>query len=62
MPEPGSHAYDVHRARLRNELDNSGTPDKNATIEANRQLQGDDGPVDVLPGETLDADGKHPAS
>ena len=62
MPEPGSHAYDVQRARLRNELDNSGTPDKNATIAANKELQGDDGPVDVLPGEVLDADGKRPAS
>lgn len=62
MPEPGSHAYDIHRARLRNELDNSGTPDKNATIEANRELQGGDEPVDVLPGETLDKDGKHPGS
>ena len=61
MPEPGSHAYDVQRARLRNELDNTGTPDKNATEKANRILQGDDGPVDVQPGETLDAQGKHPA-
>ena len=61
MPEPGSHAYDIHRARLRNELDNSGTPDKNATIAANRQLQGEGEPVDVQPGETLDAEGKHEA-
>ena len=42
MPEPGSHAYDVKRARLRDEIDNSGTPDKNATIAANEQLQGSD--------------------
>ena len=57
MPEPGSHAYDIQRARLRKEIDGSGTPDKNATIAANRQLQGEDEPVDVAPGQTLDADG-----
>jgi hypothetical protein len=41
MPEPGSHAYDVKRTRLRDEIDNSGTPDKNATIAANEELQKD---------------------
>ncbi len=41
MPTPGSHAYDVQRARKRDELDNSGTPDKNATIAANEQVQAD---------------------
>ena len=41
MPTPGSHAYDVKRARLRDELDNSGVPDKNATVAANAQLQKD---------------------
>ncbi len=40
MPEPGSHAYDVQRQRLRNELDNQGIPDANATAAANEQLQG----------------------
>ncbi len=57
MPEPGSHAYDIQRARLRKEIDGSGTPDKNATIAANRRLQGGNEPVDVAPGETLDAEG-----
>jgi Raf kinase inhibitor-like YbhB/YbcL family protein len=41
MPEPGSHAYDVQRARLRDDLDNTGTPDANATDAANRELRGD---------------------
>lgn len=41
MPTPGSHAYDVKRARLRKEIDNEGTPDKNATIAANEELQSD---------------------
>ncbi len=40
MPEPGSHAYDVQRQRLRNELDNQGIPDANATAAANERLQG----------------------
>ena len=38
MPEPGSHAYDTKRARLRKELDGTGTPDKNATEKANEIL------------------------
>ena len=41
MPTPGSHSYDVKRTRLRDELDNSGTPDKNATEAANAELQED---------------------
>lgn len=41
MPEPGSHSYDVSRARRRDELDNSGVPDANATVAANRELRGD---------------------
>ncbi len=53
MPEPGSHAYDTQRARLRDQLDNSGTPDKNATVKANEILQGGPEVVDVLPGEEL---------
>jgi Raf kinase inhibitor-like YbhB/YbcL family protein len=40
VPEPGSHQYDVKRARLRDELDNHGTPDAHATEEANRRLRG----------------------
>ncbi len=40
MPEPGSHGYDIQRQRLRNELDNQGIPDANATDAANKQLQG----------------------
>ena len=40
MPEPGSHAYDVERARLRDEIDNQGVPDANATDAANEQLRG----------------------
>lgn len=43
MPTPGSHAYDVQRARKRAELDDQGIPDKNATIAANEELQ-DEGP------------------
>ena len=41
MPTPGSHAYDVQRARKRAELDDQGIPDKNATIAANEELQSD---------------------
>ncbi len=40
MPEPGSHAYDVQRQRLRAQYDHEGTPDKNATVAANEELQG----------------------
>jgi Raf kinase inhibitor-like YbhB/YbcL family protein len=40
MPEPGSHAYDVRRARLRGRIDDKGTPDRHATEEANRRLRG----------------------
>ena len=53
MPEPGSHAYDTQRARLRAELDDTGTPDKNATEKANEILQGGPETVDVAPGEEL---------
>jgi len=41
VPTPGSHAYDVQRARKRDELDNAGIPDKNATVAANEELQQD---------------------
>jgi Raf kinase inhibitor-like YbhB/YbcL family protein len=40
MPEPGSHAYDVQRTRLRAELDDQGIPDGRADEEANRRLRG----------------------
>lgn len=39
MPTPGSHGYDIKRARKRAELDDQGVPDQNATAEANEQLQ-----------------------
>jgi hypothetical protein len=41
VPTPGSHSYDVKRAHKRDELDNQGIPDKNATIAANEELQAD---------------------
>jgi len=40
MPEPGSHKYDVQRARLRDRLEDEGTPDAAADAEANRRLRG----------------------
>jgi Raf kinase inhibitor-like YbhB/YbcL family protein len=40
MPEPGSHAYDIQRTRLRAQLDDQGIPDGNADEEANRRLRG----------------------
>jgi len=50
VPTPGSHAYDVQRARKRDELDSSGTPDKNATVAANEELQ-QDAPPHVASGD-----------
>ncbi|NYI03633.1 hypothetical protein [Allostreptomyces psammosilenae] len=41
MPEPGSKKYDVRRARLRKEAEDSGVPDQHADAEANRELQQD---------------------
>lgn len=41
MPEPGSKAYEIQRRTLRNELDDAGIPDKNATEAANDELQKD---------------------
>ncbi len=47
MPEPGSHAYDIHRTRLRAEIDDHRnpdfhrTPDGEADEAANRILRGD---------------------
>ena len=41
---PGSHAYDVERARLRKELENSGRAvDEHANEEANRILKDERG-------------------
>jgi hypothetical protein len=40
MPEPGSHEYDKHRARLRKKFDNQGVPDQQADDRANDVLQG----------------------
>lgn len=40
MPEPGSKAYEVRRRGLRDQLDQQGIPDSNATQAANEQLQG----------------------
>src|SRR3954463_6404033 len=41
MPEPGSHAYEIERNRLRSQLENEGINDQNADEEANRRLRGD---------------------
>jgi hypothetical protein len=39
MPKPGSHKYDIKRARLRNALDAAGIPDERADQLANEILQ-----------------------
>jgi Raf kinase inhibitor-like YbhB/YbcL family protein len=41
MPEPGSHAYEIQRNRLRSQLEDEGINDQNADEEANRRLRGD---------------------
>src|SRR3954463_16438122 len=41
MPEPGSHAYEIERNRLRSQLENEGINDQNADEEADRRLRGD---------------------
>jgi Raf kinase inhibitor-like YbhB/YbcL family protein len=41
MPEPGSHAYEVQRNRLRSQLEDEGINDERAEEEANRRLRGD---------------------
>lgn len=44
MPRPGSHQYDVKRARLRKQLEDEGkATDQDADREANRHLQEDEG-------------------
>ena len=48
MPEPGSHAYDVARTRLRAQYDDDGTQNTNdgkADAAANAELQRDNPPV-----------------
>ncbi|MDQ3944267.1 MAG: hypothetical protein M3357_03780 [Actinomycetota bacterium] len=52
MPRPGSHKYDVKRARIRNALDDSGVPDKQADKLANEILQGEPGAKGRLPGNS----------
>lgn len=39
MPEPGSHKYDIKRARLREQYENEGVNDQRADQAANEQLQ-----------------------
>ncbi|GIH20476.1 hypothetical protein [Rugosimonospora africana] len=41
MAQHGSHKYEIKRNRLRNELDNSGIPDKRADNLANDILAND---------------------
>lgn len=41
VPKPGSNDYDVHRARLRKEYEDSGIPDDKANEAANESLQRD---------------------
>src|SRR4051812_30938170 len=41
MPEPGSHAWEIERNRLRSQLEDEGINDQKADEEANRRLRGD---------------------
>jgi Raf kinase inhibitor-like YbhB/YbcL family protein len=41
MPEPGSHAWEIERNRLRSQLEDEGISDQKAEEEANRRLRGD---------------------
>jgi hypothetical protein len=50
-PRPGSHKYDIQRARLRNELDDQGVQDQEADEQANRILQEERGQRGVLRSE-----------
>lgn len=44
MPRPGSHKYDIKRARVRKRLEDEGAaPDAAADERANRELQRDAG-------------------
>jgi Raf kinase inhibitor-like YbhB/YbcL family protein len=40
MPEPGSHAWEIERNRLRSQLEDEGINDQKADEEANRRLRG----------------------
>jgi len=51
MPRPGSHKYDIQRARLRKRLDNEGIPDKHADEQANQILQEEQGKRGILRSE-----------
>jgi hypothetical protein len=42
MPTPGSKAFDVDRARLRKDLENSGLNDQKANEAAKAELRGRD--------------------
>lgn len=43
MPRPGSHKYDIKRARIRKQLEDEGiASDQDADEEANRRLQQDE--------------------
>ncbi len=51
-PRPGSHAYDVQRARLRKRVENSGRAvDQEANEVANRTLQEDRGQRGIARGD-----------
>jgi len=51
-PRPGSNAYDLERARIRKQIENSGrAADKEANAEANRFLQDDREQKGIVRGE-----------
>jgi hypothetical protein len=51
-PRPGSHAYDIERARLRKEFENSGRGgEQEANAMANKVLQEERGREGVLRGD-----------
>lgn len=50
-PRPGSHGYDIRRARLRNQLDEEGMADKHADERANDILRRERGHKGVLRGD-----------
>ncbi|GAB3504235.1 hypothetical protein GCM10027575_09120 [Phytohabitans suffuscus] len=50
-PRPGSHKYDIKRARYRDRFDNRGIPDKHADEAANRTLREERGLRGVLRSE-----------
>lgn len=42
MPRPGSHKYDIKRAKIRKRLEDDGVAaDADADVQANRELQQD---------------------